>query len=77
MRFAFIIELATRRVVRVAVTRYPTDALVAPQRREATPERKACAGHVAHPPGKAAPLASRYQGRHVQQAPSELLQSRG
>jgi len=34
----FIIELATRRVVHVAVTRHPTDAWVAQQLREATPE---------------------------------------
>ncbi len=33
----FIIELATRRVVHVAVTRHPTDAWVAQQLREATP----------------------------------------
>jgi len=37
----FIIELATRRVVHVAVTRHPTDAWVAQQLREATPERTA------------------------------------
>jgi len=34
----FIVELATRRVVHVAVTRHPTDAWVAQQLREATPE---------------------------------------
>ena len=39
----FIIELATRRVVHMAVTRHPTDAWVAQQLREATPF-----GH--HPP---------------------------
>ncbi len=44
----FIIELATRRVVHVAVTRHPTDAWVAQQLREATPERT-CAGWVSHP----------------------------
>jgi len=33
----FIVELATRRVVHVAVTRHPTDAWVAQQLREATP----------------------------------------
>jgi transposase InsO family protein len=33
----FIVELATRRVVHVGVTRHPTDAWVAPQLREATP----------------------------------------
>jgi transposase InsO family protein len=33
----FIVELATRRVVHVAVTRHPTDAWVAHQLREATP----------------------------------------
>jgi transposase InsO family protein len=37
----FIIELATRRVVHVAVTRHPTDAWVAQQLREATPARTA------------------------------------
>jgi len=37
----FIIELATRQVVHVAVTRHPTDAWVAQQLREATPERTA------------------------------------
>jgi len=37
----FIVELATRRVVHVAVTRHPTDAWVAQQLREATPERTA------------------------------------
>ncbi len=37
----FIIELATCRVVHVAVTRHPTDAWVAQQLREATPERVA------------------------------------
>jgi len=37
----FIIELATRRVVHMAVTRHPTDAWVAQQLREATPERTA------------------------------------
>jgi transposase InsO family protein len=35
----FIIELATRRVMHVAVTRHPTDAWVAQQLREATPHR--------------------------------------
>jgi transposase InsO family protein len=39
----FIVELATRRVVHVGVTRHPTDAWVAQQLREATPF-----GH--HPP---------------------------
>ncbi len=34
----FIVELATRRVVHVAVTRHPTDAWVAQQLREAPPE---------------------------------------
>jgi len=33
----FVVELATRRVVHVAVTRHPTDAWVAQQLREATP----------------------------------------
>jgi transposase InsO family protein len=33
----FIIDLATRRVVHVGVTRHPTDAWVAQQLREATP----------------------------------------
>jgi transposase InsO family protein len=33
----FIVELATRRVLHVAVTRHPTDAWVAQQLREATP----------------------------------------
>ena len=33
----FIIELGSRRVVHVAVTRHPTDAWVAQQLREATP----------------------------------------
>jgi transposase InsO family protein len=37
----FIIELATRRVVHMAITRHPTDAWVAQQLREATPERAA------------------------------------
>ena len=37
----FIVELATRRVVHVAVTRHPTDSWVAQQLREATPERTA------------------------------------
>jgi len=36
-----IVELATRRVVHVAVTRHPTNAWVAHQLREATPERTA------------------------------------
>ena len=40
--YAFvIIELATRRVMHMAVTRHPTDAWVAQQLREATPERTA------------------------------------
>jgi transposase InsO family protein len=34
----FIVELATRRVVHVGVTRHPSDAWVAQQLREATPE---------------------------------------
>jgi putative transposase len=33
----FVIELATRRIVHIAVTRHPTDAWVAQQLREATP----------------------------------------
>src|SRR5215469_17849299 len=33
----FVIELASRRVVQVGVTRHPTDAWVAQQLREATP----------------------------------------
>ena len=33
----FVVELASRRVVHVAVTRHPTDAWVAQQLREATP----------------------------------------
>jgi transposase InsO family protein len=33
----FIVELGSRRVVQVGVTRHPTDAWVAPQLREATP----------------------------------------
>jgi len=37
----FIIELATRRVVHVAVTRHPSDAWAAHQLRAATPERAA------------------------------------
>ena len=34
----FVVELASRRVVHVGVTRFPTDAWVAQQLREATPE---------------------------------------
>jgi len=37
----FIVELATRRVVHMAVTRHPSDAWVAQQLRDATPERTA------------------------------------
>jgi len=45
----FIVELATRRVVHVAVTRHATDAWVAQQLREATPfGAHPCAGRVAH-----------------------------
>ena len=36
----FVIELASRRVVHVGVTRHPTDAWVAQQLREATPDGK-------------------------------------
>ncbi len=35
----FIVELASRRVAHVAATHHPTDAWVAQQLREATPER--------------------------------------
>jgi len=46
----FIVELATRRVVHVAVTRHPTDAWVAQQLREATPfGAHPCAGWLLHP----------------------------
>ena len=37
----FIVELASRRVVHAGVTRHPTDAWVAQQLREATPEGRA------------------------------------
>jgi len=66
----FIVELQSRKVIHVGVTRSPTDAWVAQQLREATPYGQApkylirdndskfgCNGYLAHPFKKVAPWA--------------------